>query len=479
MASISSIGIGSGLDANAIVTKLVDLEKQPLTGLKTKASVLNAQMSAYGTIKSQISALADAAFSLSSPSFWNPLTVSSSNSAAVSASITGVPSQASYSMEVQQLARAQSAASASFTSGATLGTGTLTLQLGTWSAGFAGFTPGAASAMTVTIGAGEDNLVSIATKINDAAVGVTATIVKDSSGERLSIRSNTTGEASGFRIQVADNDTVNDDNAGLSRLAFDPQTGAFGMATTITTAQQARNANATLNGVPVTSGTNKFSDLIPGLSLTVGQVTTAPVEVSTSQDVTAIKKTITDFVTAYNTLNKTLSDATKYDTSTKKGSLLQGDAATVGLQNALRTLVGSSTTGAAYARLSDLGITLQRDGSLQSSAKLDTALQNVAAVKKFFTIDNSNVATNGFGLKLKAFTNGLLSISGTVANKTKALQSGLDSNAKEQTKVNDRASSVESRLKAQYSALDGKMGSLNALSSYVTQQVTLWNKNTA
>ena len=479
MATISSIGIGSGLDVNSIITKLVDVEKQPLTALKTKATNFTAQLSAYGTIKSQISALNDAALTLGTSALWNPLSVTSSNSAAVTATATGVPAQGSYSLEVQQLARVQSAASDSLPSGTTLGTGTLTIQLGTWSTNFGAFTPGAASAVSITVGAGQDSLASIATKINDAGAGVTATVLHDSSGDRLSLRSTNSGEAAGFRVQVTDADTINNDNAGLSRLAFDPASGAFGMATTISTAQQARDAKATLNGVPVTSSTNTFSGLVPGLSVQVGQLTTAPVTVTVSQDLAAIKKSITTFVDAYNALNSTLTDDTKYDAANKTSAILQGDSTTVGLQNALRSLIGSSTSGSVFSRLSDIGVSVQQDGSLSTGSKLDTALQDVASLKKFFTVDNSNVATNGFGLKLKAFTQGLLSVGGTVSSKSTAIQKDIDRNTTEQQKVTDRATTIEANLRKQYSALDAKMGSLTALSNYVSQQVTLWNKNTA
>jgi flagellar hook-associated protein 2 len=479
MATISSVGIGSGLDANSIITKLVDLEKQPLTALKTKASKFGLQLSTYGTIKGQVSTLNDTALGLGLSSLWNPLSVTSSNSTAVVATAVGVPSKSSYNMEVQQLARAQSTASASYASGTALGTGTMTLQLGTWNTGMTGFTPGAASAVTITVGTGEDSLVSIASKINDAGAGVTATVITDTTGQRLSIKSNTTGEASGFRLQVADADTTNTDNAGLSRLAFDPAAGAFGMATTSTTTQQAKDAMATLNGVPVKSSTNTFTGLVPGLNFQVAQVTTAPVEVKVSQDTVTIKKSITDFVDAFNKLNSSLTDATKYDSAAKTGAVLQGDSTTVGLQNALRSLVGTVTSGGTYTRLSDIGITMQRDGSLSVGTKLDTALQNPDAVKALFTKSSAVPSDAGFGVKLKTFTSGLLSVTGTMSNKTAALQKNIDSNDAEQQKVNDRATATETRLKAQYSALDGKMASLTALSNYVTQQVTTWNKNTA
>jgi flagellar hook-associated protein 2 len=141
--------------------------------------------------------------------------------------------------------------------------------------------------------------------------------------------------------------------------------------------------------------------------------------------------------------------------------------------------VGTVTSGGTYTRLSDIGITMQRDGSLSVGTKLDTALQNPDAVKALFTKSSAVPSDAGFGVKLKTFTSGLLSVTGTMSNKTAALQKNIDSNDAEQQKVNDRATATETRLKAQYSALDGKMASLTALSNYVTQQVTTWNKNTA
>ncbi len=479
MSTISSVGIGSGLDANSIITKLVELEKQPLTSLKAKASVLGAQLSAYGTIKSQVASLGDVAIGLGTAALWNPLSVSSTNAAAVTATVTGVPSKASYSVEVQQLARGQSVASAVQATGVAMGTGTLTIELGTWGTGMTGFTPGG-SPVSVTVVSGENTLSAIASKINDAAAGVVATVITDSTGERLSLRSSSTGEVSGFRVQVADDDATNTDDTGLSRLGFDPQTAAYGMGATSVTTIQALDAKATLNGVPVNSSSNTFAGLVPGLSIKVSQVTTAAAEVTVSQDLATIKSTITNFVEAFNVLNKTIRENTSYDAAKGQGALFQGDSSTVGLGNALRTLVGSVTSGAAYSRLSDLGIALQRDGSLLvDSAKLDTALTSVDGVKAFFTISNTNAAQSGFGVKLKTFTQGLLATSGAVVNKTTVLQGSVTANTKEQQKVTDRAAAVETRLRRTYSSLDGKMASLNALSTYVTQQVAQWNKSTA
>ncbi|MEY4265631.1 MAG: hypothetical protein RIS90_166 [Pseudomonadota bacterium] len=490
MATISSIGLGSGLKVEDIITSLVGLEKARLKPLAAERATLDTKVSTYASIKSQVSALNDAAVTLGTAALWNPLTVSSSKTDSVTAAAVGVPAKASYSVEVQQLARAQTVASTTQTKDAAMGTGTLSITLGTWDATTlpGSFTAGAAAAVDVDILPTDNTLTKIAAAINNAGAGVVATVITDSAGERLSLRSSATGEAAGFRVQVTDTgDGNNTDANGLSRLAFDPENGAVSMgAINSATTLLGQDAKATLNGVAVQSSSNTFTGLVPGLNLTVAQVTTAPVVVTVAQDMAAIKKSITNFVTAYNLLNATLMENTRYDPVKKVGAILQGDTATVTLSNGLRSLLGSTTAGAAYSRLSDLGIKIattveagQPDGRLVlDSAKVDDALQDVDKVKTFFTIDNKDLATNGFGLKLKTFTTGLLSSRGAVVAKQSALSKSIDANTDEQLKVTDRADAVEARLRKTYSALDTKMGALTALSDYVTQQVATWNKST-
>lgn len=472
--AISSTGIGSGLDVNSIVEQLTALEKRPLVQLQVKAMAIQTKLSAFGQIKAQISALSDAASKLRLDSAWNGLTVASTNAAAVSGTISGIASASSMSVEVQKLAKTQSLASTAVPAATAMGTGTLTIQLGSWNVGMTAFTAGLSSPVAITIGAGEDGLASIASKINSANAGVTATVLKDATGERILLRSKETGLEQGFRVQATDDDSNNTDNLGLSRLAFDPENGTAGFSQT----QAARNAEATINGVAVVSAKNTLVDTIPGLTLNLTQETTSPVEVTLATDTATMKKNILDFVNAFNALNKTLAESTKYDSETKTAGVLQGDSTTVSLRNALRSVVGSSSVGGTFQRLSDIGIDLKLGGDMTvNNTKLDAALQDPDNLKKLFATDNSNAQTNGFGLKVKDFAQGLLADAGLVTNKSSALKAAIDRNAKDQDKVNDRATLMEKRLRAQYTALDVKMGSLTSLNAFITQQVTLWNKN--
>lgn len=473
---ITSAGIGSGLNVETIVSQMVALEKRPIAKLQEAASSIQSKISTYSQLKSLMSTFSDAASKLTRDSGWNGMAAASSNSSAVAVSVTGIASATSFGISVQQLARAQSVASTAITTAnAPVGAGTMTIQLGTWlhTTPPPTFTPGAASAVNVTVGA-TDSLTQIAASINDANAGVTATVLRDATGERLLVRSKATGEATGFRIQVAEVGG----SPGLSKLAFDPENAA-GVGMAANTIQYAQNTKAKINGIDISSANNTFADAVPGLSIAVSQVTTTDAEVSVTSDTATMKKNITAFVDAYNAINDLLSTSTKYDDETKTAGIFQGDSSAVALQNALRQQVAATMSGdGTFKRLSDIGIDMQRGGKLViTGSKLDTALKNPDALKAMFA---TNVAAgsdaNGLGVKLKAYTAGLLSFDGMMNSKSDALNAAVKRNAAEQDKVNDRAAVVEKRLRAQYTALDAKMGSLSALNSYISQQVTQWNK---
>ena len=95
-------------------------------------------------------------------------------------------------------------------------------------------------------------------------------------------------------------------------------------------------------------------------------------------------------------------------------------------------------------------------------------------------MDSSALSTTsvGFGIKFRELTKGLLKADGTgnVANKAVALEGAIGRNSDDQDRLSARVTIVEKRLRAQYSALDAKMGTLTSLSSYVTAQLAQWNK---
>jgi flagellar hook-associated protein 2 len=467
--AITSPGLASGLDIQGIVSKLVALERRPLVPLQQAAASFQSKLSVFGTVKSMVSALGDAANKLTGANAWNGVRATTTSDA-VGVSARAGTSPTSMAIEVQNLARAQSNASAAVPNGSTMGSGTLSIQIGNWAGG--SFAAGTAAAVPVTVAA-TDTLSDIATKINNADAGVSATVLRDASGERLLVRSSTTGEVNGFQITATDDDGNNTDAAGLSRLAYGGTSGAMhGMSLS----QAGANAQATVNSVPISSATNTISDALPGITLNLNKVTTGPVEVSVLQDKDGIRKNLQAFVDAYNAINNMLVTATKYDPDTKTAGSLQGDSTAVGLQNALRRMMGSVTPGGDFQRLSDIGITIKTGGVMSiDNTKLDKAMENPAALQRLFANESSIATEKGFGFKVKAFADGITSDNGLVTTRTEGLRSAITRNGKEQDKINERATRAEARFLAQYNAMDAAVGQLSGLNAFVNQQVTLWN----
>lgn len=491
--AISSPGIGSGLDINGIVSQLVALEKQPLSQLQTKASSLQTKLSAFGQLKSQMANLQDQVAKLASSSNWGTLTLTSSNTSAVSGSLATGAVATRFSVEVSQLARAQSSASASMTNGAIPGSGTLSIAIGQWSAADTDNNPQTPNVMQFTPKSGAadvnvsitdtDDITAIAKKINDAGAGVTATVVNDATGQRLAIRSVETGQEAGFRIQASQLGN----GSTLAQLAYDPAGlaaddagkpvfpgGYNGTALT----ESAQNTKATINGVPVQSTDNRFDGVVAGVKLTVAQVTTGPVNISVTQDKANIRTFVKNLAESYNALSNALKEMTKYDPTTKTAGSLQGDSTAVGLQASLRRMMSSlGPPDSSFRRLSDVGLEFQQDGTLKvNDTKLNQALDNLGQLQTFFTAVGPQ-GSDGIATRLKIFTEGFLGVSGTLTTKNQSLQTAIDRNGKEQERVNERATRVEARLLAQYSRLDAELGKLSALNSYVAQQVTTWNNS--
>ncbi len=478
MATISSIGIGSGLDINSIITQLVAVEQVPLNKLRSEASSLQTKLTTYGKVQSYLSALREASSALTRGDTWGATTGTSSDPTTVAVTTSSSTKAGNYTLEVQRLAAAQSNATATFASADTrVGAGSLRIELGAWGAGQSSFTPKTgATAIDITVAAPGATLAELRDQINNAGAGVTASVLSDASGARLVLRSNTTGASNGFRIGVTDDDGNNTNAAGLSALAFDPSAGV----TTMAQAQAAANAAATLNNLPISSESNTLTNVLDGLSLTLNKVTTGPVQLSAAQDNSSMRKTMDSFVSAYNDLNKLLADQTKYDAASKAAGGLQGDSAAVSIRAQMRAMIGAASSASTmFTRLSEVGFDVKLDGSIAlNDSKVNNALANLAETKKLFASSDLLVPGNsGIATRMRALADQLIGADGTVSTRSEGLRKRIDLNQDRQEALTERIAMVEKRLRAQYTALDRTMGQLTGLSSYVTQQFNRNNSN--
>lgn len=472
MASVSSAGIGSGLDVESIVTKLMSVEQRPVTQLKTQASTIQTKISAFGQLQSALSTFRDAASSLSRTTTWGATTASSSDAGVRVSTSEGAPA-GNYAIEVESLASPQSAATASYESASSLvGAGTLRVEIGSF--GQAGFAPQPnLDAINIDISP-TDTLTTVRNKINAAGAGVSAIIVNDATGARIIISSTNPGTSNVFRTSG---------DGGAAAFAFEP--GLDPSLNAMSETQAAADAQLKINGLDVTSPTNTLSDVVQGLTINLLQPTTGTAQITVAQDNEALKKSVDTFVESYNALAKMLRTQTKYDEATKTAGSLQGDSTAVGLQRQLRTiLTGESPASSVYETISSIGVAMQSDGTLKvDSAKLTTALNtNLAEVRKLFSaytpqVNDNDPDVNGIAKRLSIFADKVLGLDGSLTTKTEGLNTSLKLNQKRQDELNDRLALTEARLRAQYTTLDTNMAKMSALNSYITNQVAAWNKS--
>jgi flagellar hook-associated protein 2 len=377
--AIQSTGVGSGLDVAGIVNQLMAIERRPLDLLDQKEAATKAQVSAYGSMKSALSALQTAAAALANPAKFRGGKATLADTSLASVSAASGAAAGSYAIEVQALAQAHKLKSGTFaTTATTLGSGTLTIEFGSYSGGAFTLNPDK-QAKNIVITPGQDSLAAVRDAINAAGAGVQAGIVNDGSGQRLVLSSSETGAANALRITVDDTDGNDTDAAGLSRLAYDASMGGISHLTQTAAAQ---DALLEIDGIAVTRASNAVAGAIEGVTLNL--LKAAPGTLSTlavSRDVDGAKASVDAFVKAYNDTTRALKALSAYDPATKIGATLQGDSTLNSVQSRLRaTLATAVDYAGGYASLSALGVAFQKDGTLLADAtKLRAALENTAS----------------------------------------------------------------------------------------------------
>lgn len=378
--TISSAGIGSNLDVESIVQKLMTTERGPLTLVTNQKTAYQTKISAYGALKSALSTFRTALGNLSDVAKFNAQKAESANTDVFTASSNGNAAESNYAIKVSQLAQPQKIALAGVASPNTIiGTGKLTISFGTLDSSGTTFTLNTAKPVTsIDITSANHTLAGIRDAINAANAGISAAIVNDGQANRLVLTSKDSGTANSIKITVADDDANGVDSSGLSRLAFDP-TAASGSGKNLSVLQAAKDAIVDIDGVIVTKPSNIISDAVDGITLNLLKASPdTSINLSVSRDQSAIESSVTAFVKAFNEVNQTLRTLTKYDPSNQSGGPLVGDATTRAIATQIKQVLTSGLTGTGSLNsLSQIGVTFQRDGTLAlDSGKLKTAIHN-------------------------------------------------------------------------------------------------------
>jgi flagellar hook-associated protein 2 len=487
---LSSPGIGSNLDINSIVSQLMSVESRPLTLLQNKQTAVKSTLSAFGQVQSALSTFGSAVTALTDIDQFQPFKVTPGDATIFTASAKSGAVPGNYTIEVSQLAQAQKLAAAGQASAsAEIGTGTLTIDFGTISGGTfdaasgqysgAAFTSNGAATKEITIDAAHNTLGGIRDAINKAGAGVTASIVNDggTSPYRLVLTNTATGAANSMRISAAG-------DPGLTNLlSQDPGAGGVQSLKEISTA---RDAKLKIDGLDVSKPSNHITDLLEGVTIDLAKINPgAPTSLAVATDPTTISASVGKFVSAFNAINKTLKDLTAYNADTKTGAALNGESVIRSAQASLRSVLTSPVTvaGGAFSRLSDIGVTLDKNGTLTvDSTKLNKVLEtNSAEVAALFVSTDITTgkpvrpaaanSNKGYATQLSELAKTFAGDGSLLKSRTDGLNKSIADNQKRQDALNVRLASRENDLRKQFTLLDTKLGTLSSTSNYLTQQL--------
>jgi len=447
MASLSSPGIGSGLDVNGLVTQLVAAAKTaPQNAIDKRRDTNGAELSAIGSLKSALSAFQDSLSSLADGSAFTQFLATASSTDHFSAIADATAAAGTYSVDVQQLATAEKASSGAFAANTTLSTGQLTIAVGTKS-------------MTISVGSGTSSLAQLAGAINRNAnnAGVTAAVVHAADGDHIVLTSTKTGAANAFSV------TGTGDVAGLS---YDPATGTGGL----TSVTHAQDAKLSIDGFDVTSASNAVQGAIQGVTINLTAVSgTTPDTLTVAADNDSIQKAVQTFVDNYNKLVGTTKTLTSYDSGSGQAGALLGDSTLLGITSRLSRSLGTQfgSSGDAVRSLADIGIKFEVDGSLSlDDDKLSAALAgSPEQVRTLF----GNAA--GLGKSLTPMLEGYLQTGGILDGRTDSLNQSNKSLDDQQSQLDARMDALTQMYTAQFTKLDQLLTSLNSTSSFLTQQL--------
>lgn len=460
MATITSLGTGSGLDLEGLVTKLMAVESQPLTALQKKQSAYSTKISAMGQLSSVLSTLQTAATKMetainqSATAKFTAYTATIAKTDVASATASTGAVAGNYSLEVTQLAAAQQIKGSEYTAGET--DGTLTLELGSVS----GSTYTTKSTFNITIAA-HSTLEQARDAINNKSTGVTASIIKDKDGVQQLVLASKEGLDNVMKLSG--------DVAGLD---YDP-TGSSNV--NFSEIVPAKDATFKLNGIESSSSSNTVTDVLDGVTLNLTATNEGtPTTLKITGDITAgITSALQAFITAYNAANTSMHTLGAYNADTKVAGTLQGNSTLRTAMSQIRSTLFTANSGSgssAYQSLSNIGVSVGADGSLSlDPTKLNTAI----------TADGGTVASlvANAGKAFDTTIGKLIGSEGYVTSATNGLNQSVKDNQKSQDNLQTRLTAIEARYRAQFSALDTLIANLKTTGSYITDYISSLNNS--
>lgn len=464
MASITSLGSGSGLDLSGLLEKLVEAESKPTTNrLNLKEAETQAKISAFGNLKSALSELSTLAAELKNLSKFQQRTATSSNESLFTATAASNAAVGSSNIYVLNLASAHKLATGGFSGPEeSIGTGLLTIEAG-------------GSSFNVEITDGSVAAVRDAINASNAGEKVTASIINVDNGlggteSKLVLTSKQSGASNAIEITVDDDDGIDNDGAGLSQLFFVKDD----LNNQLSELNEALNGKISVDGFTVTSATNEFKDAIDGVTINALKASEDPIndppEVLTVElNQVSVEGKIATFIATYNGLKTTLKALSAYNPETGQAGLLNGDSTVRNIDSQIdRIVFGSLNSGSGvYKNLVELGITTDDNGLLElDNEKLSSAITN-----NFDDIGELFAGDNGFAVQLDALLERFLAAGGNISIREEGLKNRIDEINEDRAKLAQRVAATEARFRQQFANLDVLVSQLNSTGDFLIQQL--------
>jgi flagellar hook-associated protein 2 len=473
MASITSVGVGSGIDLESLVEKIISAERTPSENrLNLEQTEIEAQISAMGSLRLTMDAFQQSLSDLKNASFFSERTATVSDSSLISVSTDSDADISNYNVEVFEKANANKIASSNDYSdpSATVGSGTLTI-------GFEGQT-GFDISVAVT-----DSIADIRDAINAASdnTGITASIITVDAGledgstiSKFVFSANETGAVSQINIRVADDDATNEDGNGLSQFFYNGSLplDASNQFSQIDAAQDARIA---VDGFTAFSSTNTFDGIIDGVAITILQeaddiLNPPSSSLNISVNKTQVNSAVETFVATYNELITVFNALTNYDTVSGTSGLLTGDSGVNALERGIRRVLSNTVEGAAsdLSSLNFIGISTNSNGSVGlDSDKLTEAISN-----RFDDLGTLFSSEDGVAAQLDELLEGYLQLGGVFDNRNESLDVALNDIQDQRDNLSFRIDVIEQRYRSQFAALDILVSQINSTSDFLQQQLS-------
>jgi flagellar hook-associated protein 2 len=428
---------GQGFDVASTVAQIVTNLQGAETPYKTQLTALQAQDTAISslggllsTLYSDMQGLTDPAGVLASKQGSSSDTNSLALTTATSQAVAG-----SHSITVTKLAQNATSYSAAIPATDTLA-GSITLQVGSQ------------PATTIAVNSQNPTLSGLAAAINQAGVGINASVISDSSGARLSLVSTTSGAAGAITV-------------GSTQL----QDASSGSPISFTPGQQGQDAQLVVDGIPLSSSGNTVSNVIPGVTFQLLNITSSPVQVQIANDTGSATTAISTFVKDYNAVVSALNAQEGKDSSGNAEPLF-GNPLIASIQQQLSSAL-TKQQAAGIRSIGDLGLQMNGDGTL--TINNDTLTQ--ALTSQFTDVQSFFQGAGSFGVNMMTAVNN----SGS-SNPLGTLNQATQSNARIESSLNDSVATMDASIATQKTLLTAQLNAANQTLQLIPLQVNEINQ---